>query len=84
LDATRAMPDQRSRPVRPQPDNEPTTAIPAQSPRPQSADATAIPTPRKQDPEPATEKLDTREEEERKRRGGGVSAQDLLRREGRI
>ena len=35
------------------------------------------------DPE-ATEKINTREEEERKRRGGGVSAQDLLRREGRL
>ncbi|HYZ67638.1 MAG TPA: hypothetical protein VE666_07525, partial [Mycobacterium sp.] len=54
-------------------------------PRPQNADATtAIPTQRKQDTDAATEKLNTREEEERKRRGGGVSAQDLLRREGRI
>jgi trehalose monomycolate/heme transporter len=54
-------------------------------PRPQNADATtAIPTPWKQDAEAATEKLNTREEEERKRRGGGVSAQDLLRREGRL
>jgi RND superfamily putative drug exporter len=81
------------RPPRPQPGNEPTTAIPTQGtppegrarPRPQNADATtAIPTQRKQDAEAATEKLNTREEEEPKRRGSGVSAQDLLRREGRI
>ena len=33
----------------------------------------------------ATEKLNTREEDEKpKRRGGGMSAQDLLRREGRL
>jgi uncharacterized membrane protein YdfJ with MMPL/SSD domain len=82
-DTTRAMPDQRTRPPRPQPGNEPTTAIPAR-PRPQNTDATtAIPTPRKQDPE-ATEKINTREEDEPKRRGGGLSAQDLLRREGRL
>ncbi len=93
-DATRAIPEQRQRQPRPQPGNEPTTAIPAQGtppggrgrPRPQSADATtAIPTPRKQDPE-STEKINTREEDEHQRRGtgGGVSAQDLLRREGRL
>jgi hypothetical protein len=79
---------------RPQPGNEPTTAIPAQGtppagrgrPRQQDADATtAIPTPRKQDPE-STEKINIREEDEHQRRGtgGGVSAQDLLRREGRL
>ena len=126
-DATRAMPDQRTRQrPRPQPGNEPTTTIPALGilpsqaggppsqaggppsqaggppsqaggppsqaggppdggGRPQNADATtAIPTPRKQDADAATEKLNTREEEEPKRRGGGVSAQDLLRREGRL
>jgi RND superfamily putative drug exporter len=80
------MPEQRPRQSRPQPGNEPTTAIPAQRPRPQNADApatTAIPTPRKSDADAATEKLNTREDDERKRRGG-VSAQDLLRREGRI
>ncbi len=77
------MPEQRPRRPRPQPGNEPTTAIPAQGPRPQNDDATtAIPTPRKQDPE-STEKLNTRDEEP-KRRGGGLSAQDLLRREGRL
>jgi RND superfamily putative drug exporter len=45
---------------------------------------TAIPVQRPQDPD-ATEKIDTRkgDDEERQRRGG-VSAQDLLRREGRI
>ena len=74
-----------------QPGNEPTTAIPAQRPAPtesDSADATtAIPTQRPQDAAEATEKLNTRERDtdERKRRGGGgVSAQDLLRREGRL
>ena len=69
-DATHAMPEQHPSQPRPQPQpgNEPTTAIP---------------TPRQQDPE-ATEKINTREEEEPKRRGGGVSAQDLLRREGRL
>jgi trehalose monomycolate/heme transporter len=99
-DATRAMPEQRPRQPRLQPGNEPTTAIPAHRPpdgirRPpgqQNADATtAIPTPRQQgtppegrgDPE-ATEKINTREEDAGKRRGGGLSAQDLLRREGRI
>jgi RND superfamily putative drug exporter len=53
----------------------PTTAIPAQ--RPPNADADAA---------DATEKIDTREaaDENPKRRGGGVSAADLLRREGRL
>jgi RND superfamily putative drug exporter len=66
------MPDQRRQPT-PPPGNEPTTAIPTQRPRPQDAEA-------------ATEKLNTRDEDEPKRRGGvsGLSAQDLLRREGRI
>jgi RND superfamily putative drug exporter len=99
-DATRAMPELgspaegrgRPRQPRPQPGNEPTTAIPAQEtppegrgrPRPQNDDATtAIPTPRKQDPE-ATGKINAHEEDEPKRRGGGLSAQDLLRREGRL
>ena len=84
------MPEQRPRRPRPQPGDEPTTAIPALGTppdgrgRPQNDDATtAIPAPRKQDPE-ATEKLNTRDEEKPKRRGGGLSAQDLLRREGRL
>jgi RND superfamily putative drug exporter len=89
------MPEQRPRQPRPQPGNEPTTAIPAlgtppegrRRPRPQNTDApatTAIPTPRKSDADAATEKLNTPKDDEPKRRGGGVSAQDLLRREGRI
>jgi RND superfamily putative drug exporter len=87
-DATRAMPEQRPRQQRPAPPpgNEPTTAIPAQRPRPQNADATtAIPSARQQDPE-STEKINTREDDEPQRRGGGggLSAQDLLRREGRL
>jgi RND superfamily putative drug exporter len=76
----------------PSPSNEPPTrAIPEQRPRaqkpPQNAPpgneppTTAIPA---QKPEAdATEKIDTRDDE-RKRRGGGVSAADLLRREGRL
>jgi trehalose monomycolate/heme transporter len=83
-DATRAVPEQRPQRPRPQPGNEPTTAIPAQHSQAQTDDATtAIPTPRKQDPE-ATEKINTHDEDEPKRRGGGLSAQDLLRREGRL
>ncbi len=87
---------QRPRVAPPTPGNEPTTAIPtprsqptetARDPEPtQDPDATtAIPTPGKQgdDAEAATEKLNTREDDERQRRGG-VSAQDLLRREGRL
>jgi RND superfamily putative drug exporter len=72
-DPTRAMPEQRPAQRRGQPQsqtgNEPTTAIPTQ---------------RQRDPE-ATEKIDTHKaDEEPKRRGGGVSAADLLRREGRL
>lgn len=65
---TRAIPEQRGRAAAPV-GNEPTTAIPVQSPKDQDA----------------TEKIDTREadDETPKRRGGGVSAADLLRREGR-
>jgi RND superfamily putative drug exporter len=86
------MPEQRSRRPRPQPGNEPTTAIPTRGtppdgrgrPQPRNDDATtAIPTPPKQDPE-STEKINTRDDDEPKRRGGGLSAQDLLRREGRL
>jgi len=89
-ESTRAMPvgtppegrGQRPRQPRPGPGDEPTTAIPAQHPHSEDADpTTAIPA---QDPD-ATGKLDTREEDEKpKRRGGGMSAQDLLRREGRL
>jgi len=61
----------------PQSGNEPTTAIPALGTPPDGRG-------RKPEAEAATEKLNTQEEEEPKRRGGGVSAQDLLRREGRL
>ena len=66
---------------------EPTTAIPAQRPRGGGASkdaepTTAIPAQRPQDPD-ATEKLAAQENEDETRRRGGVSAQDLLRREGR-
>ncbi|WP_370331247.1 MMPL family transporter [Mycolicibacterium hippocampi] len=80
---TRAMPDQGPG------DSEPTRAIPAQresaAEDDDSAETRAIPTPKKSDAEAATEKLNTRAEDEPQRRGGsGVSAQDLLRREGRL
>jgi trehalose monomycolate/heme transporter len=86
-DATRAMPDAGGAPARgesprqprPQPGNEPTTAIPMLGTPPDGRGR-----PRAQEAEAATEKLNTLEDEEPKRRGGGVSAQDLLRREGRI
>jgi trehalose monomycolate/heme transporter len=69
-----------------------TTAIPVQRPEPEAGDETAtraipVSTPRGGDTETATEKLNARgeaEEKSRQKRGGGVSAQDLLRREGRI
>jgi trehalose monomycolate/heme transporter len=87
------MPEQRPRQPHPGPGDEPTNAIPAQRPRtlgtpPEGrgdADSTAaIPAQRQPDPD-ATEKLEAREEDEKpKRRGGGMSAQDLLRREGRL
>ena len=70
---TRAIPEQRPRAPKPPnqsspPGNEPPT--------------TAIPA---QKPEAdATEKLEAQDEQPPKRRGGGVSAADLLRREGRL
>jgi RND superfamily putative drug exporter len=70
---TRAMPE------RPAPRKAPPPAQPVDPP------TTAIPTPRPQEPG-ATEKIDTREasaDEPKRRGGGGVSASDLLRREGR-
>ncbi|MGK2867042.1 MAG: MMPL family transporter [Mycobacterium sp.] len=68
-DQTRAIPDPES--------SEPTTAIPTQKDPVQKDSA-------KQDPE-STEKIDTRDKGETPtRRGGGVSAADLLRREGRL
>jgi hypothetical protein len=80
-ESTRAMPEGRRRAPDPGPGNEPTTAMPAQN---DDADATtAIPAQRPQDTDAATEKLNTPDEKP-KRRGGGMSAQDLLRREGRL
>ena len=76
----------RAMPVGSPGNNEPTMAIPTPRSQPHDPDATtAIPTQGKQgdDAEAATEKLNTREDEERQRRGG-LSAQDLLRREGRL
>jgi uncharacterized membrane protein YdfJ with MMPL/SSD domain len=74
----------------PQPGNEPTTAIPTirqpqQQPEETEAATTAIPAQpdANADAEAATQKLNA-PDEERQRRGGGVSAQDLLRREGRL
>ena len=77
---------------RPQPGAEPTTAIPVQRPRSgqpvnnAAEPTTALPVPPQQDPE-ATEKLTAQQatDDETRRRGanGGVSAADLLRREGR-
>ena len=78
-DPTRAMPQSGGD------DAAPTTAFSAQRPADNGgSDATtAMPSLRQRDQEPATEKLNTREDEP-KRRGGGMSAQDLLRREGRL
>jgi len=77
----------------PQPSADETRAL--QIPRDQSsgqppaepADATtAIPTPPRdeKDSDTATEKLNARGENPPRRRGGGLSAADLLRREGRM
>jgi RND superfamily putative drug exporter len=88
--APAAAPRPAPRP-RPQQDAEPTTAIPTPRPRTSrhsNGDAeptTAIPAQKPQDPD-ATEKLTAQQaEEEGRRRGtnGGVSAAELLRREGR-
>ncbi|MCP9272372.1 MMPL family transporter [Mycolicibacterium arenosum] len=73
---TRAMPAQGGRaakqpPPPPPADEPPTRAMPAQKPPPAA------------EGEPATEKLEAQDEQP-KRRGGGVSAADLLRREGRL
>jgi RND superfamily putative drug exporter len=77
----------------PQPSADETRAL--QIPRDQSSgqppaengDATtAIPTPPREnkDPDTATEKLNAPGENPPRRRGGGLSAADLLRREGRM
>ncbi|KKO60744.1 MMPL family transporter [Mycolicibacterium obuense] len=80
---TRAIPDPRSN----RDAAEPTTAIPAQrTENDNEDDATrAIPTARASDADTATEKLNTRPDKDAPRRGGGgLSAQELLRREGRL
>ncbi len=67
---TRAMPDTSGEAAADDSDDAATRAIPAQ---------------RKPDAETATEKLNTRPDDDTPRRGGGgLSAQDLLRREGRL
>jgi hypothetical protein len=73
-DETRALQIPRDDPSGPPPPADPEDAT------------TAIPTPPREDKDSdaATEKLNTPGEKPRPRRGGGLSAQDLLRREGRI
>lgn len=77
-------------PSQPSADQTRAMPIPREQPPTEPEDATtAIPTGPRQDkdPETATEKVNARGEEPerpRQRRGGGLSAQDLLRREGRI
>ena len=75
-DATRAIPTGRSEATR-------GSDAEQRQRRPQGDDA---PTAKQRPPDPeATEKLNTRKgDDERKPRGSGVSAQDLLRREGRL
>ena len=77
----------RKMPAGPPPEQRPQGTPPQGrgQPQAQSDDAatTAIPAQRPEDPETATEKLNAAEEQP-KRRGGGVSAADLLRREGRL
>ncbi|GLP78084.1 hypothetical protein TUM20983_51940 [Mycobacterium antarcticum] len=67
-------------------DQRPTTTGRHQPPAPAAEPpTTAIPAQREPEAEPSTEKIDMRETEENpKRRGGGMSAADLLRREGRL
>jgi trehalose monomycolate/heme transporter len=89
---TRAMPQRPRRPQQGQQGDEPTTAIPRARPRNTGDEpTTAIPTQRSKEPD--TEKINTQETDEERQRlprrregppGGGVSAQDVLRREGRI
>ncbi|OMC30596.1 hypothetical protein A5740_16395 [Mycobacterium sp. GA-1841] len=77
-DTTRAMPQPPQRPPAGGGENAPTTAFNAQRPGPNPPP----PGPREQDP--STQKFSARDEDEPPRRGGGMSAQDLLRREGRL
>ncbi|WP_441964324.1 MMPL family transporter [Mycolicibacterium houstonense] len=78
-DATRAMPQPQQRPPAGG-ESAPTTAFSAQRPGPGPG---PNPVPRQRDQDPSTEKLNPRGDEP-PRRGGGMSAQDLLRREGRL
>jgi trehalose monomycolate/heme transporter len=81
-DQTRAMPVPTERPAGQRPENEDV----------EDQATTAIPTPPREDKDPdvATQKLNARgkdvegSDRTRQRRGGGLSAADLLRREGRI
>jgi len=81
---TRAMPQP---PTKPASKSSPTTSPRQGQPQNDTGNepTTAIPTQRQRDAD-ATEKIDTREagDDQPKRRGGGVSAADLLRREGRM
>lgn len=77
-DATRAMPQPQQRPPAGGGENAPTTAFSAQRPNQGPG-----PNPRQRDQDPSTQKLNPRDDEP-PRRGGGMSAQDLLRREGRL
>ncbi|MCV7204376.1 MMPL family transporter [Mycolicibacterium peregrinum] len=78
-DATRAMPQQQQRPPAGG-EAAPTTAFNAQRPGPGPG---PNPAPRQRDQDPSTQKFNPRDDEP-PRRGGGMSAQDLLRREGRL
>ena len=57
---------------------------PANDPPEDATTAIPTPPPEDKDSDTATEKLDARGEQPRPRRGGGLSAADLLRREGRL
>ncbi len=86
----------RPQAAQPKPSAEETRAMPAGNnrpgshERPEDGDTTALPTPPRDDDDAATatEKLNTGgadgADKPRQRRGGGLSAQDLLRREGRF
>jgi uncharacterized membrane protein YdfJ with MMPL/SSD domain len=78
-------------PTQPSADHTRAMQIPREQPSPQPPSApedatTAIPTPPRDetDSDTATEKLNARGENPPRRRGGGLSAADLLRREGRM
>lgn len=81
-DATRAMPQPQQRPPAGGGESAPTTAFNAQRPN-QGPGPTPAPNPRQRDQDPSTQKFNPRDDEP-PRRGGGMSAQDLLRREGRL